>query len=183
MKYELTSYQTVGPYFRIGLEPLYRADLTSPSVKGKIITIRGKIVDGEGNSVPDAIMEIWQADSQGKYSTETDRMNNFTGFGRCAVTEEGFFQFTTIMPGPVPHPSGSMQAPHIAVSLLMRGLLNRLVTRIYFEGQENSGDHILSQLSEDRRRTLVATKQIEEENTYQFCIILQGEQETVFFDL
>ena len=139
-----TTWQTVGPFFKIGLAWLYREDLAGANVSGERIEISGRVFDGDGNTVPDAVLELWQANSQGKYAHPEDEQNKsvdagFSGFGRIATDDQGRFRFKTIKPGQVPAPETSgkaveawapLQAPHINVSICTRGLLRRLVSRI-----------------------------------------------------
>ena len=138
--------------------------------------------------VPDAVIEIWQANSLGKYDHPEDRQDKpthsgFKGYGRVATDNEGRFCFRTIKPGPVPGPSGSTQAPHLVVSVFMRGLLKRLVTRVYFPGDAaQAHDAILTLVAPDRRPTLVAREDSAHRGSLRWDIILQGPQETVFFD-
>jgi protocatechuate 3,4-dioxygenase, alpha subunit len=184
----LTASQTVGPFFQIGLEDLYQTDLTVPGLAGTVITISGKILDAEQLPVTDALVEIWQANSFGKYAHPDDYQGKpldpgFVGFGRCPTNAEGAFQFRTIKPGSVPSAIGAPQAPHINVSLFMRGLLSRLATRLYFSDDErNSEDEVLSMIDPARRSTLLARPEPLCPGTYVWDIVLQGAQETVFFD-
>ncbi|HKD46831.1 MAG TPA: protocatechuate 3,4-dioxygenase subunit alpha [Rhizomicrobium sp.] len=198
-----TPWQTVGPFFHFGLpwkggadltgnsELGARADLMRPEhdllhtaskrgpVDGIRIDIVGQILDGDGTPVPDALVEIWQANSKGQYSLPS-AVTDFIGFGRSATTEGGEYRFRTVLPGQVPGPGNSFQAPHIAVSVMARGLLKRLVTRIYFPDSDcNDTDPILELVPAERRHTLIARK---EGDAYRFDIILQGAGETVFFD-
>jgi protocatechuate 3,4-dioxygenase alpha subunit len=196
MKLTATTWQTVGPFFRIGLERFYVSDLTAPSVPGERIEIRGRVLDGDQQPVPDAIIEIWQADAHGKYfqqeaalgDSETREINKtsapaFRGYGRVATSDDGEFHFKTIKPGAVPAPDGSMQAPHIAVSIFMRGLLRRLTTRIYFPGDAaNANDFVLHKVDPARWATLVAKSSAADKNLLEWNVILQGTNETVFFD-
>ena len=196
-----TPWQTVGPFFHYGLPWKGGADLTGTSelgarpdlfapehyllrapspherVEGVGIEIFGRVLDGDGKPVPDALVEIWQADSDGHYYVPGA---TFIGFGRSATSNDGEYRFRTILPGRVPAPGNSPQAPHIAVGVMARGLLKRLVTRIYFPGGEGlDADPILELVPAERRDTLIAHKQA---GAYQFDIILQGANETVFFD-
>jgi protocatechuate 3,4-dioxygenase alpha subunit len=147
------------------------------------------VYDGEGEVVPDALLEIWQANRSGRYDHPDDAREDppleegFRGFGRVETGEDGRFEFVTVKPGPVPAPDGEQQAPHIMVSVLARGLLKRLATRIYFgdEPEANAADPVLSSVEADRRETLVAA--VEGESAYRFDIRLQGADETVFFDI
>jgi protocatechuate 3,4-dioxygenase alpha subunit len=188
MSLQATTSQTVGPYFSIGLTRLKKVDLTGPGVSGERITISGRVLDGDRNPVPDAVLEIWQANSHGKYAHPEDDQDKplepaFQGYGRIPVDDNGLFRFTTIKPGPVPGPDGKPQAPHIAVSVFMRGLLRRLVTRIYFPGEPaNASDFVLNLVDAGRRSTLIAKKNANELGTLEWNVILQGLDETVFFD-
>jgi protocatechuate 3,4-dioxygenase, alpha subunit len=188
MSLQATTSQTVGPYFAIGLTRLRKVDLAAAGVTGEKITIAGRVLDGKGNPVVDALLEIWQANSHGKYAHPEDNQNKpleagFQGYGRIPVDESGRFAFTTIKPGPVPGPAGKPQAPHIAVSVFMRGLLRRLVTRIYFPDEAaNSGDFILNLVESERRGTLVAKRTAGQAGPLEWNVILQGPDETVFFD-
>jgi protocatechuate 3,4-dioxygenase alpha subunit len=181
-----TPSQTVGPFFSIGLERLNRADLAEGSA-GERVAIQGRVLDGDGQPVPDAILEIWQADADGRYHhPEHDGSKGatpFVGFGRIPTDEQGRFSFTTIKPGPVHGPDGKPHAPHLQLSIFMRGLLKRLVTRLYFpEDPLNASDPILQLVSESRRKTLIARPIGPKENTMEWIVHLQGENETVFFD-
>lgn len=198
-----TPWQTVGPFFHYGLPWKGGADLTGASdlgarpdlfaqehyllrtpsprepVEGVGIEITGRVLDGDGKPVPDAMVEIWQADSKGRYSMAGTQAN-FIGFGRSAINNDGKYRFRTILPGRVRGPGNSLQAPHIAVGVMARGLLKRLVTRIYFpDGEGQDTDPILELVPAARRHTLIARKQA---GGYGFDIILQGAGETVFFD-
>jgi protocatechuate 3,4-dioxygenase alpha subunit len=183
-----TTWQTVGPFFKIGLAWLYRDDLADANVPGEHIEITGIVLDGDGKPVPDAVLELWQANSRGKYAHPEDLQDkpldkNFSGFGRVGTDDSGRFRFTTIRPGQVPAPdeSASLQAPHINVSICTRGLLRRLVTRIYFPDEPaNATDFALSLVDPARRATLVATKS--GSSKFEWNVVLQGANETVFFD-
>jgi protocatechuate 3,4-dioxygenase alpha subunit len=184
----LAASQTVGPFFQIGFEGLYQNDLTVPGIKGRLVTIRGQVFDGDRLPVSDAVIEIWQANSFGKYAHPEDQQDKpmdlgFTGFGRCPTDAEGRFKFRTVKPGLVPSPTDTPQAPHINVSIFMRGLLNRLVTRIYFSDEEsNQTDEILNLIDPARRSALLALPVSGEADTYVWNIISQGRDETVFLD-
>jgi protocatechuate 3,4-dioxygenase, alpha subunit len=184
----LAASQTVGPFFEIGFEDLYQTDLTVPGVSGTIITIHGRVLDADRLPVPDAVIEIWQANSFGKYTHPEDKQDKplepgFSGFGRCPTGPDGTFIFRTVKPGPVPSSTGAIQAPHINVSIFMRGLLDRLVSRIYFFGDEhNSTDEVLQLVDSARRSTLFARPAGSDANSYRWDVILQGQDETVFFD-
>lgn len=186
-----TPSQTVGPYLHIGLvskaygfREVFSPVVATPGQPGQHIRIEGRVFDGEGVELKDAMIEIWQADHEGRYAHPADgrplASNSFRGFGR-ASTETGGFAFDTVKPGAVAGPNGSMQAPHINVCVLARGVLKRLHTRIYFPGEAgNDKDPILALVPADRRATLMAQPQ--SGNVFRFDIHLQGDKETVFFD-
>ena len=188
MTLRATTAQTVGPFFSIGMERLNCNELARPDVAGERVTIEGRVLDADGVGVPDAIIELWQANSLGKYAHPEDRQEKpvqagFQGYGRIPTDEDGKFRFTTIKPGPVPGPDGKLQAPHIAVSVFMRGLMRRAVTRIYFPDEAgNAGDFALGLVEEGRRGTLIARQTPGREGLLQWDVIMQGPGETVFFD-
>jgi protocatechuate 3,4-dioxygenase alpha subunit len=181
-----TGSQTVGPYLHIGLTWLVTDNLVGQGVTGDPITIEGRIVDADGAPVDDALVEIWQANAHGRYDHPEDPRAlplepGFKGFGRAATDASGTFRFTTVKPGPVPAPDGRMQAPHINVTIFMRGMLKQLATRIYFPGEPaNATDPVLAHVPAERRDTLIA-KPIGE-RALQWNVVLQGEGETVFFE-
>jgi protocatechuate 3,4-dioxygenase alpha subunit len=189
MNIPATTWQTVGPFFKIGLAWLYRDELASADVPGEHIEITGCIFDGDGKPVPDAVLELWQANSHGKYAHPDDLQDkpldkHFTGFGRIATDDSGRFRFTTIKPGQVPmlDDAAPPQAPHINVSICTRGLLRRLVTRIYFQDDSaNATDFALNLVESARRATLIATKS--GSSKFAWNVVLQGANETVFFDI
>jgi protocatechuate 3,4-dioxygenase alpha subunit len=189
MSLQATTWQTVGPYFKVGLEWLNRDNLVGEGVTGERVVVQGRIFDAEGLPVPDALLEIWQANAHGKYAHPEDTQDKpleqgFDGYGRVPVNSAGSFRFSTIKPGPVPGPDGNDQAPHILVSVLMRGLLRRLITRIYFPNESgNEKDFILNLVEPARRSTLVAKKSANTAGTLEWDIHLQGPEETVFFEL
>lgn len=189
MSLQGTTSQTVGPYFRIGMTQLNEENLAKPGVSGERVTIEGFVVDGNGQTVPDAVLEVWQANAHGKYAHPDDTQDKpvdpaFKGSGRIMTDEEGGFRFTTIKPGSVPGPDGKPQAPHIAVSVMMRGLLIRLITRIYFPDEPlNASDFILNLVEPERRGTLIAEKISGEPGALVWNVRLQGEKETVFFEI
>src|SRR5215475_9154352 len=154
--------QTVGPFFHLGLSWLCGDNLAPEGVAGERFRIQGRVIDGDGTGVPDAILEIWQANSYGKYAHPEDTQDrpldpNFKGYGRIPTNADGSFHFTSIKPGPVLGPDGKDQAPHLVISIFMRGLLKRLVTRMYFPGDaRNNSDHVLNLIEPNRRDTLVA---------------------------
>lgn len=192
----ITPSATVGPFFLFGLLPstyggtdIITNDLVTPDVSGERIRIEGRVLDGDGMPVPDALLEIWQADAAGRYAHPVDNRAvpnaAFKGFGRAPTDAEGRFAFETIKPGAVPGPNGRMQAPHIAVNLFSRGILKHMMTRIYFsdETAANAADPILGLVPEDRRASLIATRAEQAvKPTYRFDVRMQGEDETVFFD-
>jgi len=188
MSLQASTSQTVGPYFHIGLSRLYVNDLASPGVSGQRVEIEGRLLDADGQGVPDGMIEIWQANAHGKYAHPEDQQDKpvepgFQGYGRTPTAEDGSFHFKTIKPGRVPGPDGKLQAPHIDVSVFTRGLLRRLVTRIYFPDDEaNSGDSVLNLVDPSRRHTLIAKKSAERDGVIEWNVVLQGSDETVFFD-
>jgi protocatechuate 3,4-dioxygenase, alpha subunit len=182
----LTPSQTIGPFLHIEVPYEGEEQLVRPNHPGAI-RVLGRITDGNGDAVDDALVEIWQANAAGRYAHPEDTRQDipledgFTGFGRCATDQEGRFEFLTVKPGPVPGPNGRTQAPHIDVSVFARGLLNRLVTRIYFpdEADANAADPVLSLIEDEaERRTLIADQ---DDGALRFDIRLQGEDETTFF--
>jgi len=183
-----TPSQTLGPYFRIGTEWLFSDSLAGPGVSGERVEIAGRVLDGDGQGVPDAMLEIWQANAGGKYAHPEDQQDKpvepgFHGFGRVPTGPDGGFRFTTIKPGRVPGPDGKLQAPHLLASVFMRGLLRRLVTRIYFPDEPaNSEDFALNLVEASRRATLIASRSPRGEGLLEWNVILQGLGETVFFD-
>jgi protocatechuate 3,4-dioxygenase, alpha subunit len=184
-----TTSQTVGPFFQIGFAPLYRAQLAVAEIPGERITIQGRVLDAQGKPVPDAVLEIWQADAEGKYAFSGSAESNlegktFFGFGRIPTSEDGTFRFSTIKPGSAPAPDGTQQAPHIVVSIFMRGLLTRLVTRIYFADEPlNANDLVLKLVGAERRATLLATPVSGKAGVLEWNVLLQGKSETVFFEI
>jgi protocatechuate 3,4-dioxygenase alpha subunit len=178
----LTPAQTVGPYLSIGLPWSDGMFVMNPGEPGGL-WLCGTVLDGVGAPVPDALVETWQADSQGRFDHPDDPYGGrttFRGFGRCPTDDDGRWAVHTRKPGPVPAPNGGLQAPHIAVSVFARGLLHRLVTRIYFadEVAANAADPVLAEVPAARRATLVAEPT---DTGYQFDVRLQGNHETVFF--
>jgi protocatechuate 3,4-dioxygenase alpha subunit len=183
-----TSSQTVGPYVKIGFEPFSVVDLALPGVTGERITLSGRVADGDGRPVNDGVIEIWQANAQGKYAHPEDAQDKpveagFRGFGRCLTDAKGGYRFTTIKPGRVPAPGGALQAPHIVVTVFMRGLLKHLITRVYFPDEAaNADDPVLKLVPVDRRATLIAKRSATDKNAFEWSLNLQGPDETVFFD-
>ena len=192
----ITPSQTVGPFFAPALtpgeqypwrQPLIN-DLITPDASGERIRIEGRVFDGEGAPISDSMIEIWQADAAGRYAHPADprRPNaKFTGFGRAGTDPEGRFSFSTIKPGVVPGPNGKPQAPHIVVAVFARGLPRHAYTRLYFADEaNNANDPVLALVPAERRDTLIARRT--EKNgaaVYTFDIRLQGDNETVFFDV
>ncbi len=189
-----TPSQTVGPFLHVGLTPapfgfreVFSPTVADAGVAGTHIRIEGRVFDGEGTPLPDAMLEIWQADSEGRYAHPADgrplASNSFRGFGRCPTAKDGGYQFATVIPGAVAGPDGKTQAPHINVGLFSRGILKRLFTRIYFAGNPaNASDPILALVPAGRRDTLMAKPDPAKPGVYRFDIRIQGADETVFFD-
>ena len=184
-----TPSQTVGPFFHIGCSKLTVAEMAGANVPGARVTIEGRILDGQRTPVPDAMIEIWQANASGKYADHADSQGKppdreFKGYGRVATDRNGRFAFATIKPGAVPGPGNTIQAPHLAISIFMRGLLKRLISRIYFPDESaNGGDFVLNSVNPARRKTLIARKSENSAETVLWDVILQGKDETVFFDI
>jgi protocatechuate 3,4-dioxygenase alpha subunit len=176
-----TPSQTVGPYLAIGLPWPDGPEVVAPDTPGAI-RIHGHLIDGAGDPVPDGLIETWQADPAGRFDHPDDprgRVPGFRGFGRAATDADGAWEIVTLKPGPVPGPDGTLQAPHIAVSVFARGLLNRVVTRIYFGDEEaaNAADPLLCAIEDAARATLTAQPAA---GGYRFDVHLQGPHETVF---
>lgn len=148
-----------------------------------------RVLDGDGAPVPDAMIEIWQADTNGKYNHPDDRQDKivdpaFLGFGRMGTADDGSCSFETIKPGRVPGPGNVLQAPHLNVAVFARGMLKQLYTRMYFDGDPaNREDPVLALVPEDRRETLIARPDSGRPGVWRFELHLQGEHETVFFDV
>ena len=184
-----TPGQTVGPFFALGLDRPEWSDLTRHNPDGARIVIEGCVLDGDGLPVPDALIELWQANAAGCYDHVVDEQAdkkidpNFHGYGRVATDAQGQFLIKTIKPGPVPGRGNALQAPHINVAFFARGLLRQLQTRIYFSDEPaNASDPLLSSIEDDSvRRTLIARRG--DSGVYRFDFILQGKDETAFLDL
>ncbi|HKV25850.1 MAG TPA: protocatechuate 3,4-dioxygenase subunit alpha [Candidatus Acidoferrum sp.] len=189
MSLHATASQTVGPFFKIGFSWLYRENLAATEVAGERFEISGRVLDGDGKPVPDGIIEIWQANSHGKYAHPDDAQDKpvekgFSGFGRVPTDEDGRFRFSTIKPGRVPGPNGSLQAPHLEITLFTRGLLRRLITRMYFPDDAGNAEDLALKLVEPARRGTLIAKTIEgQPGKLEWNIRMQGEGETVFFEL
>lgn len=186
MSLRATTSQTIGPFLRIGLEWMVIEDLAPAGVAGERIAIAGRVLDGDGRPVNDAAVEVWQANSHGRYASPEDTQDKplesgFRGYGRSLTNEAGEFRFRTVKPGRVPGPEGRMQAPHLNVTIFMRGLLKQLVTRVYFpDDPANADDPVLALVPAARRSTLIARSR--GGGALEWNVILQGRDETVFFD-
>jgi protocatechuate 3,4-dioxygenase, alpha subunit len=193
----ITPSQTVGPFFKYGLTPngqyewndAFTGNLVTSDASGERIRVEGRVFDGEGAPVPDAMLEVWQADSQGRFADPQDKRAlpnaKFRGFGRSGTDANGTYVFDTIKPGSVPDPDGKPQAPHILLAVFARGMLRHLYTRIYFADEAaNATDPVLALVPGDRRATLIATREGGNGNAvYRLDLYLQGDNETVFFDV
>ena len=185
MIFETTPSQTVGPFFAIGL-PWEAGPLVVPPETPGAIKIAGTMHDGQGEPVPDLLIETWQADPEGRFADlhghgGPSALPGFRGFARCGAEDgDGRFEIFTVKPGRLPWPGGGEQAPHIDVSVFARGMLHRCVTRIYFadEPDANATDPVLQRVPAQRRGTLLAQP---EDGGYAFDVHLQGPHETVFF--
>ena len=180
--------QTSGPFLSIGLLDGYLGSSLVPEDDPRAIRIRGRLLDGNGDPVPDGLVEIWQANGAGRYAHPDDTRDDvlleegFLGFGRSGTEEDGWFEFVTVKPGRVPAPDGGLQAPHLVVTVFARGLLKHVVTRLYFpdEVEANAEDSVLLGLEPDERQTLVARAA---DGGLRFDIVLQGVDQTTFFAL
>lgn len=189
----LTSSQTVGPFFHNCLlcTELQRNVLAPSEAIGERIRIEGRVLDGDGQVVPDALIEIWQANHHGRYNHHADTTDSlldhaFSGFGRTGTDVEGAYWFETIKPGRVAFDDNTLQSPHICVALFARGLLNHLYTRIYFaDDPANADDPVLRCVPVERRPTLLAQPDSDGDASvvFRFDIVLQGAGETVFFNI
>jgi protocatechuate 3,4-dioxygenase alpha subunit len=174
-----TPSQTVGPFFHFALAPDERLGSVAGNAVGERLQLRVRVIDGAGMPLPDALVEVYQADAAGEYGA-----SGFAGFGRLATGHDGSCLFETIRPGRAAAPEGSAQAPHLNVCLFMRGLLRHLYTRVYFAGDPDlETDPLLALAPADRRATLLATPTAGASNSWEWEIRLQGPHETVFFDL
>jgi protocatechuate 3,4-dioxygenase alpha subunit len=193
----VTPSQTAGPYFKYGLtsngeyewNDAFSNNLVTPDASGERIRIEGRVFDGDDAVVPDCMLEIWQADAQGRFSDPQDKRaqpnTSFKGFGRCGTDRNGGYAFDTIKPGQVTDPDGKPQAPHLLLAVFARGMLLHLYTRIYFDGEAaNAADPVLALVPADRRTTLIAARKPGAGNAvYVLDVHLQGDKETVFFDV
>lgn len=189
MTLKQTAAQTIGPFFAYCLVPesfghkgIAGPVLHGPGVAGEKIRIEGRLFDGAGAPIADALVEIWQADAEGRYASAPGG-RGFTGFGRAGTDATGQFTFETIKPGAVPGRGNAWQAPHIGLIVMARGMLTHVFTRLYFadEADANGQDPVLNRVPAARRRTLIAARGVD--GAYRFDIHLQGENETVFFDV
>jgi protocatechuate 3,4-dioxygenase alpha subunit len=189
----VTPSQTVGPFMAIGL-PWADGPFVVPDGTPGAITITGQVLDGAGDPVTDALVETWQADPESRFDHPDDPRGavrsatpGFRGFGRCATDTDGRYRIVTVRPGPLPCPADGTEAPHLDVSVFARGLLDRVVTRIYFadEAEANAADPVLSAIAgPERRETLLArTVPGGRAGEFRFDIRLRGPRETVFFDV
>ena len=183
-----TASQTVGPFVSISFASTLVDDLALPGVAGERVVVRGRVIDGDGAPVSQAAIEIWQANSHGKYAHPEDCQekpleSEFRGFLRVMTDELGAYRLTTIKPGCTPGPAGVLQAPHLVVVIFMRGLLKQLATRVYFPGDpRNADDPVLKLVPVERRATLIAQPVVASAHELEWNIVLQGKDETVFFD-
>jgi protocatechuate 3,4-dioxygenase alpha subunit len=186
-----TPSQTVGPFYAIGLTRKPMNLMATESTQGERIRIEGQVFDGDGVVIPDVMVEVWQANAYGRYNHPDDKQEKpldptFTGWGRSGTDEKCFYSFETIKPGPVPGSDDTVQAPHINVVIFARGMLVHAYTRIYFNDEPaNENDRVLlSVKNKARRKTLIAARGERDGKTvYRFDIRLQGDNETVFFDM
>ncbi len=186
--------QTVGPYFAQGLlregDQVFTNVLVSENTEGERIRIEGAVFDAEGRPIEDAMIEIWQANSHGRYNHPLDEQDRpldpeFMGHGRASTDTKGYYRFETIKPGSVPGPDNSAQAPHINVIVFARGMLSHAFTRIYFEDETlNQADSVLMSIEDPAHRNTLIARREEAEGVaiYRFDIHFQGEHETAFFD-
>jgi len=188
--------QTAGPYVHIGMTPNFcditgviaqdmGANMLTPETSGERIIITGRVIDGSGAPVADAVIELWQADSEGRFADADSSPPAFSGWGRQPTQADGTYTFETIKPGPVEGPVGRFQAPHVSLWIVARGINMGLQTRVYFadEAEANADDFVLNKIMDRRRReTLIARREEGSGVRYVLDIHLQGERETVFFD-
>jgi protocatechuate 3,4-dioxygenase alpha subunit len=182
--------QTAGPYFHLGLTRTRSVGrMAGPQTKGERVRLLFRVLDGNDEPVPDAMIELWQANAEGKYNHPDDLQDKladpeFSGFGRLETDENGACIFETVKPGQVPANDGAKQAPHFNVSVFGRGILKRLPTRVYFAGEAaNDSDPVLGLVPKERRYTLLAQPDSQSNNDWRFEVHLCGKDETVFFDV
>ncbi len=194
--------QTAGPYVHIGLTPNFAeitgvfdkdlgSEMLTPDTKGERIIVAGRIIDGAGSPCGDAVVEVWQADAEGAFAAPHGPSSNaapsFTGWGRTPTNPDGAFRFETIKPGRIPAPDGKLMAPHVTLWIVARGVNIGLHTRLYFEDESeaNTGDFVLNRVMDPRRRQTLIAKRSDTNGTptYTLDIHLQGDKETVFFDI
>jgi protocatechuate 3,4-dioxygenase alpha subunit len=182
----VTPWQTVGPFFHYAL-PYPDGELVAGASRAGAITLHGYVYDGEGAGLPDALVEVWQADESGAFVDAPGIYaapvgDGFRGFGRAATDQDGHYTFTTVKPAGVPTEDGAEQSPHIAMSVFARGMLRRVVTRVYFDDETaaNAADPLLTSVEPGRVPTLVA---VSAQGGYRFDVRLQGDGETVFLDV
>jgi protocatechuate 3,4-dioxygenase, alpha subunit len=190
MKLVPTASQTAGPFLHLGLTDKGSVGgMVGQTAIGELVRIRIYILDGDGAPVSDAVVEVWQADAQGRYRhpddlRPTDCDPTWRGFSRLAVDRQGCCAFESVKPGRVPGRGNTVQAPHLNISIFARGLLKQLVTRMYFAGDKsNLADPVLALVPEGRRETLMAQPDNSHPGSWCFEIRLCGENETVFFDV
>lgn len=183
-----TPSQTVGPFFHFCLTTTaVRGRMAGPDTPGERILMRVRVVDGAGDPVPDAMVELWQADALGRYPEPAEvtpgaPAGTYPSWGRLPTGDDGWCEFSTVRPGAITATNGPTQAPHINVCLFMRGLLRQVYTRIYFGGDPQlASDPVLKMVPPERRQTLVARPSAA--SVWQFEIHLQGPDETVFLDV
>ena len=183
-----TPSQTVGPFLEIGL-PWPDGPFVVPEDTAGAITITGVVFDGAGDPVTDALVETWQADAGGRFAHPDDPRGaagpGFRGFGRCPTGPDGSYRIVTLKPGALPSPDGGTEAPHLDVSVFARGLLDRVVTRIYFpdEEQANTADPVLASIADRGGVATLIARPSPDNARLRFDIHLQGDRETVFFDV
>lgn len=185
-----TASQTIGPFFREAMQRPAWSDLARDGAQGKPVRIEGVVLDGDRAAVSDALLEVWQSNAAGHFAHPEDQRTglhdpHFRGFGRACTDPGGRYRFGTVVPGSVPAADGTPQAPHLNVSIFARGLLKRLVTRIYFadHADQHARDALLNAITDETvRRTLIAPRMgdVGGITTYRFDIVLQGDGETVF---
>ena len=196
-KGDITPSQTVGPFFKYGLTPggqydwneAFTNNLVTADAAGERIRLEGRVFDGDGQPVPDCMLEVWQADAQGRYADPKDKRAlpnaTFRGFGRCGTDANGAYAFDTIRPGSVPDADGKPQAPHLLLAVFARGMLRHLYTRVYFGDEAaNGADPVLALVPADRKPTLIAPRKSGNGTAvYAHDLRLQGDNETVFFEI